>query len=379
MSKANSARTLYIHKLKNDNEGETKEIISNVNNYFNDSDDYFNEDKICVGKIHNIEDMSNSLNDNTKNIKIKKKEQTKSKLDKKSFISNSRSGNFKIEDDNFTKLELINNKQLRSIFENFRDPITKRNFACENCTLSESQQIPRTIKTQLDYQDNNLKIKADALYKNLKMSKYLCKKINKKEDELLMNRIDVFRMKKQIYYDIENSRPIEERYGKYKWNISLRRPDNFKGIRNAYVNVRNDTDPFWVVVYEKSPHLKDLSIKPGYDLNKKDYVDFKKNQFLPFNSNENFKTIESLDSLRLKGENLYNVEFKREMASPGNKILHKVFVDNGKLIFDKDINCIFPNKTIYKNYYNKDKLEEHNKKEVEKTGFDFDYTKNIDF
>ena len=67
------------------------------------------------------------------------------------------------------------------------------------------------------------------------------------------------------------------------------------------------------------------------------------------------------------------------MASPGNKLLHKAFVDNGKLIFDKDINGIFPNKTIYKNYYNKsDKLND-NKKVVESTGFDFNYTRNIDF
>ena len=381
MSNLNSSRTLYIHTLKNNDEDEKRDIISKVNNYFNDSNDYFSEEKICVGKFHNIENISNSLNENIKNLKsVKKKENRNlSKNDKKSFINNSKSGNLKIEDDNYTKIECISNKQLRNIFENYRDPMTKRNFTYQNCRLGESQQIPRNIKLQLDYQDNNLKLKANALNKNKIMSRYLSKKINKKEDELLMNRIDVFRMKKQIFYDIENSRPIDEKYGKYKWNISLRRPDNFKGVRNAYVNIRNDTDPFWVVVYEKSPHIKDLSIKPGYDLNQKDYTDFKKNQFLKKSSNENFKTIESLDSLRLEGENLYNIEFKREMASPGNKILHKVFMDNGKLIFDKDINGIFPNKTIYKNYYNKSDSNENNKKVLESTGFDFDYTKNITF
>ena len=383
MSSLNSSRTLYIHNLKSNDENEIKDIISKVNNYFNDSDEYFSVDKISVGKFHTIENISNSLNENIKNLKTgKKKDQNRnlSKLnDKKSFISHSKSGNFKVEDDNYSKIEYISNKQLRNIFESYRDPMTKRNFTYQNCRLDENQQIPRNIKIQLDYQDNNLKLKANAINKNKIMSKYLSKKINKKEDELLMNRIDVFRMKKQIFYDIENSRPIDEKYGKYKWNISLRRPDNFKGVRNAYVNVRNDTDPFWVVVYEKSPHIKDLSIKPGYDLNQKDYTDFKKNQFLPHNSNENFKTIESLDSLKLKGENLYNIEFKREMASPGNKILHKVFMDNGKLIFDKEINGIFPNKTIYKNYYNKSDSNENNKKVLESTGFDFDYTKNITF
>ena len=60
MSNLNSSRTLYIHTLKNNDEDEKRDIISKVNNYFNDSNDYFSEEKICVGKFHNIENISNS-------------------------------------------------------------------------------------------------------------------------------------------------------------------------------------------------------------------------------------------------------------------------------------------------------------------------------
>ena len=78
MSNLNSSRTLYIHNLKSNDENEIKDIISKVNNYFNDSDDYFSVEKISVGKFHNIENISKSLNENIKNSKTgKKKDQNR--------------------------------------------------------------------------------------------------------------------------------------------------------------------------------------------------------------------------------------------------------------------------------------------------------------
>ena len=41
------------------------------------------------------------------------------------------------------------------------------------------------------------------------------------------------------------------------------------------------------------------------------------------------------------------------MSTKKNKILHKVFYDNGKAIFDKDVNELFGNKMIYKSYNEK--------------------------
>ena len=137
------------------------------------------------------------------------------------------------------------------------------------------------------------------------MSRYLSRRTNKKINDLLINRIDFFRMKREIFNDIENSRPLEERYGQHKWVISLRRPDNFVGIRNAYVNIRNEHNPLWVNVREKYPLQKVLSIKPGYDLEYKDFVDFKKNQFLPESSFDNIKAVENLDDIEIKGKDLY--------------------------------------------------------------------------
>ena len=53
---------------------------------------------------------------------------------------------------------------------------------------------------------------------------------------------------------------------------------------------------------------------------------------------------------------MYELENHRVKRTKNNKILHKVFFENGKAIFEKDINDLFGNKMIYKNYSEKKEL-----------------------
>ena len=58
-----------------------------------------------------------------------------------------------------------------------------------------------------------------------------------------------------------------------------------------------------------------------------------------------------MEDLSVEGKNLYNLEYKREIIdSKNNKILHKVFVENGKAISLTDINNLYGNNTFYKDY-----------------------------
>ncbi len=91
-----------------------------------------------------------------------------------------------------------------------------------------------------------------------------------------------------------------------------------------------------------------MSVKSGYNLNNRNYKDFKRN--LSFVNSAKLRTVENLDEINIKGEKLYDVEYNREMSNNSSKILHKVFVDNGKVISYQDVNDIFGNETIYKNY-----------------------------
>ena len=56
------------------------------------------------------------------------------------------------------------------------------------------------------------------------------------------------------------------------------------------------------------------------------------------------------NNLIFEGNDLLDIEFKREMGSQKKKILHKAFIDNGRIIFNTEINNVFGKETFYKNY-----------------------------
>ena len=352
-----SNNTLFIHKLpKNES---NKNIYTEIDNYFDDPEDFLSPDsKIIVGHKISIAPIAGTCNIDNREKKYSKlnleKHRTKTNISysKEKSRLNKTISQAVDNNNNNIKFQVINNNQLKNIFDSFKEPSNINSFIMEHKlnNNNNSSILPRNISTSLITQNHYLDIKKKHEDKVKKMSRYLSRRTNKKINDLLINRIDFFRMKREIFNDIENSRPLEERYGQHKWVISLRRPDNFVGIRNAYVNIRNEHNPLWVNVREKYPLQKVLSIKPGYDLEYKDFVDFKKNQFLPESSFDNIKAVENLDDIEIKGKDLYKIEYKRELEDKNNKILHRVFFDNGKLIFDKEINETFGNETIYKNY-----------------------------
>ena len=352
-----SNNTLFIHKLpKNES---NKNIYTEIDNYFDDPEDFLSPDsKVIVGHKISISPIAGTCNIDNREKKYSKHNLEKHRSKANISYSKEKSRLNKTisqavdNNNNNIKFQVINNNQLKNIFDSFKEPSNINSFIMEHKlnNNNNSSILPRNISTSLITQNHYLDIKKKHEDKVKKMSRYLSRRTNKKINDLLINRIDFFRMKREIFNDIENSRPLEERYGQHKWVISLRRPDNFVGIRNAYVNIRNEHNPLWVNVREKYPLQKVLSIKPGYDLEYKDFVDFKKNQFLPESSFDNIKAVENLDDIEIKGKDLYKIEYKRELEDKNNKILHRVFFDNGKLIFDKEINETFGNETIYKNY-----------------------------
>ena len=81
-------------------------------------------------------------------------------------------------------------------------------------------------------------------------------------------------------------------------------------------------------------------------------MNLKKNNKINYgNNNQYFKTVENLEDLSIEGKNLYDIEYKREIIdSKSKKILHKVFVENGKAISTTEINNLYGYDTFYKNY-----------------------------
>ena len=104
-----------------------------------------------------------------------------------------------------------------------------------------------------------------------------------------------------------------------------------------------------------------MSVKAGVNLVNKDYNNFKKNEELNLKFNNKIKNVENLDQISIRGENLYDLEYNREMNSDCRKIIHKSFIDNGKVIMYKDVNNIFGYETIYKNYNGRNKKNNNNR------------------
>jgi hypothetical protein len=210
------------------------------------------------------------------------------------------------------------------------------------------------LSIDLDSQLRLLNQNTKAESKSRQMSKYLSRKIKKNEKTLLINNIYSYHNKKQI---LNNNLSNNSKYNNvegylFKWVSSLRRPKNFNGKIKSYINVGNQDNPLWSTAIEKYPDDKEITVKAGNDLEKKD--DKKDNK------NDQFKSVDDLERINIRGKKLYDIEYNREMSSNCSKILHKSLVDNGKVIMYKDVNNIFGYETIYKNYLGRNKKNNKN-------------------
>ena len=278
----------------------------------------------------------------------------KEKLNQKSLIQNQ---------------EIIDNNYLKRIFEGYKEKIYKNknkrnkenNFSHSVKNLNKNYSISKTIQNEdqfpsdlynsLSYQNKRINDELNYIKRTKIISKMLSKKTNKNEIDLLFNKVDLFKYKKEILSKADKDRIPE----KYIFDNNLRLPFNYKGKKEFHINVNNDRNPFWGVLIEKNPKNKELSVKPGYNLNQKEFLKFSQDMNSVNKNKDNVSCIKNLDDLKVEGSDLLSVEYKREMSTKGRKILYKAFVENGKLILNQDINTVFGEQTLYKNYENKNK------------------------
>jgi hypothetical protein len=221
-----------------------------------------------------------------------------------------------------------------------------------------NHKLPISISLSLDNQQKNLLSQRNNNKKNIHLLNYLSNKLHENKDELLMNKVDNYLYKKELLVKKDNYNNSNETNDRYKWAASLRNPKKFKGVRKTLININTDKYPFWGFLIEKSPNMKQTSIRPGINLNNRNLQNFikKAKSFEGINDNK----LKNLDTINIKGENLLDIEYNREMSSNCSKILHKSLVDNGKVIMYKDVNNIFGYETIYKNYLGRNKKNNKN-------------------
>ena len=341
-----NSRALFIKKI---DANTSREINNSLKNYFFNPSFYFSNDSpIQVGKKHEITDISE--------IRTKKAKRTtllnnSSSLKSKSNITKTEKEKEKerisVLDKN--KFELLDNKKLKNVFDSFKNRINLKKK--ELYLKYNNSDLPLNINLSLRYQQESLnKMKQNKISKE-NLERYLTKKSRKNKSDLLFNKIDNYLYKKEIFKNIENKKIISENNSRKDWLLSLRRPIKLNGIRRSLINMNTDKYPFWGYFIEKENELKVTAVKPGINLNS-DYIKKVINQARATNSlnEKNIKKLKNLDEIKIEGNDLLDIEYKREMSCQKKKILHKAFMDNGRIIFNTDINSVFGKQTFYKNY-----------------------------
>ena len=314
-------KTLFISPLSNYEVKEKEEIIGNVDNFFEDESKYLDLNSgIYVGK--KPEGPKLDKNNNLIYYSYVGSPQILTKI-KGSKTINKRYSQIRKNSDlvNQKKKELfqfIDNNSLNTYFQTIKER-TLRNKKYENDIIN----LPSPIKKQLINQQKNLSEQKREENSIKKMENYLIKKTNKKREKLLLKNYDSFQIKKGILRNIEEKEPIELKMGDKNWYFNLRRPKNFKGIRDVYINIRSNENPFWGRFFETCPKTIMRSRKPKIYSN--DIIlSLEKNPYLPkiLNGNSTLNEIKKMENLEIKGENLLDFETKLELNSPGRKKIY---------------------------------------------------------
>ena len=353
-------------------------IKSEISEYFNYPDKFYNPNsnivinrKINLKKIIHIEENKPSAHKTfgrRDSFRSNKNNTSKlSYLKEKNSIYNKFSSDDKDDHSQGKNFELIDKERLRSIFVSFKNAsknIIKKN---KNTSINEEktnskndlgkkdkkeENIPKQLSLDLGIQKRHLLKKKNLDKKSHETSKYLSLKLHKNENDLLFNSVHLYRFKKEILgkEDTKEFDKVNNQSCLFKWTSSLRRPKNFYGKRESYINVGGENNPLWSIVVEKYPITKEVSVQSGYNLDNKDFKDFIRKRNNDPKSNEKIKKVEDLDEIGIDGKSLYDLEYNREMSGNKRKILHNVFIENGKAILYRDVNKIFGHETIYKNY-----------------------------
>ena len=344
----NTMKTFFIRKIT-ETDPLNEKIDQEYTNYFFNPDTYFTSNSpLRLNKKHEITDISLELKSNKKLMTKRNNMLNISSASRKKSIATKdkdKYGNFIIDN---TKFEYIDNKRLGNIFNSYKDII---NSKTNKSYFKYNKNLPLNISSELNNQTKKLINQKYNIKINNNLSNYLSKKIHENKEDLLISNTDNYLYKNEIIKKIGNNTLLNEINDRFKWVTSLRNQDKFKGIRKTLVNINTDKNPFWGFLIEKSPNMKQTAIRPGLKLNDRNLTNFikKAKSLKKFDDN----SLSNLEEINIRGDNLLDFEYNREMSSKKRKILHKAFVDNGKVVLNSEINNLFGKETFYKDYEKK--------------------------
>jgi hypothetical protein len=155
--------------------------------------------------------------------------------------------------------DYIDDNRVKSIFKDYTE-IKENNKEKLNDFM---RKLPSELKEELKKQELNLKLKNYEENHFQKLSEFLAKKLNKSQDDLLINRIDEHRLKKEFGDFMDQNVLNQNKSGRNNWIISLRKSKNSQFVKNSYLNIGNKYNPFWMNLRDQVNKSVDMIRKPN--------------------------------------------------------------------------------------------------------------------
>jgi len=335
-----------INVIKNLREHKYKDKITNYIDKYNkeqESNYFFTQNNISLGKVnqnssqslkkfydknHNLIPYSFvgppnlfTLQNNPKKSTIRQSSALM-KLKGGNSLSVSRFERAKQNKEFLNSHQVIDNKLLKNYYNEIRQRISEEKKENKNKILTN---FP--IRKSLINQEKKLRkfIKEKKLKNN--MLEKLKKKCNKRNNEdLLINKNNIFDLKSEEFSIIDKNLTIDNKYRDNLWTITLRNlPHKGKYEKVGYINVGNNYEPRYTffninntIEYFNNPRYRSEERKKVKNI----LSNLNENNY---NSkiNQNLKIFQSIKDLEIKGKNLLDVEEKRETEAKGRKIIYK--------------------------------------------------------
>ena len=165
------------------------------------------------------------------------------------------------------------------------------------------------IKKKYFSQEKRLKFNETAKINEEKFLKFIAKKCKKDENELLINNIEDFRLKKQIQEYVENNKILSEKFGDNYWLFSLRRSDKNDFLRLNYINVGNNKREIWKRFLDYPD--KDIElINDPYNKTKNKITNMTNFSNRYKNEINKIPNLKGINDIKIEGKNLAQKEFK---------------------------------------------------------------------
>ena len=172
----------------------------------------------------------------------------------------------------------------------------------------EKNEIRHNFEEQEKILNKNLKLKNKSDF----LSKYLSKKLKRNEEELLFNKIEEYRLKRQVLDYIENSKSMRDKFGDNYWIANLRRPTIQKEIRVNYFNNGNKNNMPEKVIDYADKDVEFINDPMGVRKNKyKNIVrNLSINNLVLSRTELKFPDMEKMKEIEVIGKNLVDQEYQ---------------------------------------------------------------------